>query len=96
MTLGSDKSAPPYPEEVIYKDDAGAVCRCWNWREAVRTMLTEETKNALLMIECIDEDRMDVLESAVEDLSTQIQQHLGGTCKVSIMAIDNKELIIQS
>lgn len=96
VTLGSNKSAPPYPEEIVYKDDAGAICRCWNWREAVRTLLTEETTNAFLIIECIDEKRMDVLQEAVHDLSQQVQNHLGGTCDVSIMDINNKELIIQS
>lgn len=96
VTLGSNKSAPPYAGEIIYKDDAGAVCRCWNWREAVRTLLTEDTKNAFLIIECVDEKRMDVLQQAVNDLSQQVQNHLGGTCDVSIMDIKNKELIIQS
>ncbi len=49
ITLGSDKSEPPYEGEIVYKDDEGAICRCWNWRESVRTMLTEDTKNAFLM-----------------------------------------------
>ncbi len=44
ITLGSDKSEPPYEGEIVYKDDEGAICRCWNWRESVRTMLTEDTK----------------------------------------------------
>ena len=34
MTLGSEKSEPPSPGEIVYKDDAGAICRCFNWREA--------------------------------------------------------------
>jgi len=28
VTLGSDKSEPPYEGEIIYKDDAGGICRC--------------------------------------------------------------------
>ena len=32
ITYGSGKSEPPYEGEVVYKDDAGAVCRCFNWR----------------------------------------------------------------
>lgn len=47
VTLGTDKSEPPYEGEIIYKDNEGVICRCWNWRESVRTMLTENTKNAL-------------------------------------------------
>ena len=30
VTYGSDKDEPALPGEVIYKDDAGAICRCWN------------------------------------------------------------------
>ena len=40
ITYGSDKSEPPYEGEVVYKDNAGAICRCFNWRESVRTMLS--------------------------------------------------------
>ncbi|MER2139103.1 MAG: methylenetetrahydrofolate reductase, partial [Succiniclasticum sp.] len=33
VTYGAGgKSEPPSPGEVIYRDDFGAVCRCWNWR----------------------------------------------------------------
>jgi DNA/RNA-binding domain of Phe-tRNA-synthetase-like protein len=54
ITLGTDESAPPYEGEIVYKDDEGAICRCWNWRESVRTMLRESTKNAFLCIELVD------------------------------------------
>lgn len=30
ITLGADKSEPPYEGELVYKDDEGAICRCWN------------------------------------------------------------------
>jgi len=41
---------------MIYFDEHGAVCRCLNWREVQRTMLTEETKDAVLVIEAINEE----------------------------------------
>lgn len=94
VTLGSEESAPPYEGEVVYKDDAGAICRCWNWREAVRTMLTEETKNAFLCIELVDESRVDVFEEALSDLAASVEKNLGGSCKVSILDINNKEIEI--
>lgn len=94
ITLGSEKSEPPYEGEIVYKDDAGAICRCWNWREAVRTMLTEDTKNAFLCIELVDEKRVEEFESALKDLSKMVEDNLGGTCKVSILDINNKEVTI--
>lgn len=94
ITLGAGISEPPYEGEIIYKDDAGAVCRCWNWREAERTMLTEDTKDAFLVVELVDESRTDVLETALSELAELVEDNLGGTCKVSIVEIDNPELVI--
>ena len=54
ITLGSNESAQPYEGEIVYKDDKGAICRCLNWRESVRTMLTENTKNAILCMELVE------------------------------------------
>jgi len=94
ITLGSEKSAPPYEGEIIYKDDKGAVCRCWNWREAVRTMLTEDTKNAFLCIESVDENRSDDLDKALNELAELVEKNLGGTYSISILDIKNKEILI--
>lgn len=94
VVLGTDKSEPPYEGEIVYKDNEGAICRCWNWRESVRTMLTENTKNAFLCIELIDEKRTEVFENALKDLEKAVQDNLGGTCKVSILDINNKEVTI--
>lgn len=94
VVLGTDKSEPPYEGEIVYKDNEGAICRCWNWRESVRTMLTENTKNAFLCIELIDEKRTEEFENALKDLEKAVQDNLGGTCKVLILDINNKEVTI--
>lgn len=94
ITLGSDKSEPPYEGEIVYKDDKGAICRCWNWRESVRTMLTEDTKNAFLCIELVDENREKEFENALKELSQLVEENLGGKSEISILHINNKEAII--
>lgn len=94
ITLGTDKSEPPYEGEIVYKDDEGAICRCWNWRESVRTMLTENTKNAFLCIESVDETRNEELERALKDLETSVQSELGGLCKSYILDINNRSVTI--
>lgn len=94
ITLGTDENAPPYEGEIVYKDDAGAICRCWNWRESVRTMLTEDTKDAFMCIELVDDSRVAVFELALKELSSLIQTHLGGTCEIKILDRDNKEIEI--
>ncbi|QOX62932.1 hypothetical protein FRZ06_06045 [Anoxybacterium hadale] len=95
VTLGTDENAPPYEGEIIYKDDAGAICRCWNWRESVRTMLTENTNNAFLCIESIDEGRSNSLILALNELAASVEEHLGGSCDISIVDKDHKEIVIE-
>ncbi|SNS02921.1 B3/B4 domain-containing protein (DNA/RNA-binding domain of Phe-tRNA-synthetase) [Anaerovirgula multivorans] len=95
VTLGTNENAPPYEGEIVYKDNAGAICRCWNWRESVRTMLTKNTKNAFLCIELIDERRLKEFENALRDLAKTVQDNLGGTHKISILDINNKVVSIK-
>lgn len=95
VTLGTDENAPPYEGEIVYKDDAGAICRCWNWRESVRTMLTEKTENAFLCIELVDESREVEFQNALKELSEITQAHLGGTLKMFVLDKENFEIEIQ-
>ena len=94
VTYGSDKSEPPYPGEVVYKDDGGAICRCFNWRESVRTMLTEDTVNAFMVIETVAGERADVLDAALDELKTLIEKELGGTVEKHILTKDSPEAVI--
>lgn len=94
VTLGTDKNTPPYEGEIVYKDNEGAICRCFNWRESVRTMLTENTNNAFLCIELIDEKRLKEFENALKELATIVQNDLGGTTQISILDINNKKISI--
>ncbi|SKC89239.1 B3/B4 domain-containing protein [Maledivibacter halophilus] len=95
VPLGTSENSPPYEGEIVYKDDAGAICRCWNWREASRTMLTENTKNAFLCIELIDDSRYSEFEKALYELRDMITENIGGRSRIEILDINNKEIIIE-
>lgn len=94
ITYGSDKSEPPSPGEVVYKDNGGAICRCFNWRESVRTMLTDDTKNAFMIIETVAGERDDVLDAALEELKSMIEADLGGACSKYIASKEMPEVVI--
>ncbi|MBR6529113.1 MAG: B3/4 domain-containing protein [Firmicutes bacterium] len=94
ITYGSDKSEPPYEGEVVYKDNAGAICRCFNWRESVRTMLSEETTNAFMCIETVAGEKDDVLDAALDELKTLIETELGGKVIKHILSKENPEVVI--
>ena len=57
-------------------------------------MLTEDTKNAFLCIELVDEKREKDFENALKELSQLVEENLGGKSEVSILHINNKEAII--
>lgn len=42
-----------HPErgEVVWRDDAGVTCRCWNWRQCVRTRITRATVTAVFVLD---------------------------------------------
>lgn len=94
IPLGNDENASPYEGEIVYKDDDGAICRCWNWREAQRTMLTENTKNAFLCIELIDETRSDEFHMALNDLADLVSHYLDGNVKIEVLDINNREITV--
>lgn len=77
VPLGMAEEQPPAPGEVIYRDDAGVICRCWNWREADRTKLTTNTTAAFLCIEGIGPISEQAVQAACDDLAGLVREHLG-------------------
>lgn len=75
--LGVEEDEPALPGEVIYYDQTGAICRCFNWREAQRTMLTDETTDAVLVIEAVNADQAQRAQQAAEELQQRIKTELG-------------------
>ena len=73
---GSD---PTLPGGLAYLDDTGAVCRCLNWRDGQRTAITDTTRNAFIVTECVDPKRTQEMAEALCQLATLIEKHLGGT-----------------
>lgn len=92
--LGDESDSETLPGEVCYLDDAGAVCRCWNWRDGVRTMLTESTTNAFLILESVDPARHDDLVRALDDLAARTKEALGGDVEARIVTKDSPELAL--
>ncbi len=88
LLLGEAEARPPKPGEVIYKDDLGAICRRWNWKEADRTKLTAATKRAFLVIEGLPPVGRVVIERACEELAALVREHCGGQVEVALVDRD--------
>ena len=83
--LGGSQPELPQRGEIIYRDDAGVICRCWNWREAERTKLTEATTDAVLCIEALPELGAARLNTACDELAELVRVYLGGTTTVELL-----------
>ncbi|WP_156299352.1 B3/B4 domain-containing protein [Streptobacillus canis] len=83
--IGEENNSPTLPGELCYKDDAGAVCRCFNWRDGKRTMVTEKTRNVFLVIELIDEKREEELQKALDEIKNNVEKYLGATTESLIL-----------
>ena len=59
----------PEPGEIIWRDDAGVTCRRWNWRQCVRTHLTENTTRALFIFDGVGEGAKERVEAAATQLT---------------------------
>ncbi|MEU1727976.1 B3/4 domain-containing protein [Actinomadura sp. ATCC 39365] len=64
----------PEPGEVIWRDDAGVTCRRWNWRQVARTRLTEETTNAIFLLERLEPMSMEELQQAGKELADLLEE----------------------
>ncbi|NBE96881.1 cytoplasmic protein [Nonomuraea sp. KC401] len=64
----------PDPGEVIWRDDIGVTCRRWNWRQVVRTRLTEETTNAIFLLERLEPMSLVELKQAGEELADLLSE----------------------
>lgn len=83
--IGDDSNNPTLPNELCYKDEAGAVCRCLNWRDGERTMITAHTRNAFLITEVLDPSKQDQLEEALDFIE--------GHCKLQLQAETSKYIL---
>lgn len=90
--LGEKESRSPRAGEILYKDEVGAICRRWNWKEADRTKLTEETKNAFLVIEALPPVSRNMVETAIRELADLVKQYCGGMVSTAFLDKDNREV----
>ena len=64
----------PDPGEVVWCDEAGVTCRRWNWRQARRTQLRDDTTAALFILDALDPVTDQALDAVAEDLVAHLAQ----------------------
>ncbi|MGW2632521.1 B3/B4 domain-containing protein [Streptomyces chattanoogensis] len=71
---GAEVIEHPEPGEVVWCDDEGVTCRRWNWRQGVRTRLTEDSVSALFLLERMAPMTLDELRTAGAELAEGLQK----------------------
>ena len=73
-TVADGNAVIEHPEagEVVWCDDAGVTCRRWNWRQARRTQLREDTTTALFILDALDPMTDQALHAAADDLIARL------------------------
>lgn len=90
--IGSDSVETCEEGEVVYKDESGFICRRWNWREADRTKIEDNTQNAVLVLENASVEKHEDLEKALDETKELIEKYLGGKAEKFILTKDNLSL----
>jgi DNA/RNA-binding domain of Phe-tRNA-synthetase-like protein len=65
---GEPKAEMIDPGEVIWRDDRGTTCRRWNWRQGVRTRITDGSTAMWFVLERLDPMPISALMRAGDDL----------------------------
>jgi len=89
--LGAEEDDPARAGEMIYYDDEGAVCRSLNWREAQRTMLTDDTTNGIVVMESVNADQAARANEAMAALAELIPTYFGiKPAKTAVLTAETK------
>jgi len=81
VEAGEDPNDPPKDGEVVYADRSHILCRRWNWRQDGRSLVTHETKNAVLTIQS---NGFGDVGAAAADLARAIAAECRGRCHIAI------------
>lgn len=92
VMLGSSSPVPIKSGEVIYSDDNEVLCRAWNYREADKTKITEETKNVYLLLEGLEHTSNEEITTALSEMTTLISSYCQGSSKKFVLDKNNPEM----
>jgi DNA/RNA-binding domain of Phe-tRNA-synthetase-like protein len=75
------------PGEVIWRDDIGATCRRWNWRQGTRTRITDRTTRAVFILDALPALGITELHDAADHLRQLLRQINPGATIVARLSV---------
>jgi lysyl-tRNA synthetase class 2 len=89
VLLGQKEPSTAKAGEIIYHDEEGLVCRRWNWKEADRVKMSDQTQSALFLLQGVDSISKDVIEHATYELSVYLQKYAADDVQISFVSDDH-------
>ncbi|MBR4262795.1 MAG: hypothetical protein IKQ35_05465 [Bacilli bacterium] len=89
IPIGSTENESPLKSEIAYRDDNGVVCRCLNWRDGIRTEITDETNTEIIIMECVEPNRLEELQSALNELEELMTKYLDAKVVSNVILNNN-------
>ena len=86
VLIGESENRPPKQGEIVYKDDAGVLCRRWNWREADRTKLEKSTTRAILVCDDLFSESDELAENGCKEALSFAQEFLYAQGRVAVLS----------
>lgn len=87
---GKTTTERPEVGEVVWCDDAGVTCRCWNWRQGPRTALSDSSKRVLFIMDALSPVSDDELTETAEEL-IEVLTRSSPHCRFASRLISSQE-----
>ena len=90
MADGQPKLETVEAGEVVWRDNLGATCRRWNWRQGTRTRITEASTSLWFVLERLEPMPTEALLTAGKELVEALQQEgLSGVSNLILLDVAN-------
>lgn len=92
--IGDDRNQPILPGELCYKAMPGPSAAVLIGVMGKRTMITNQTQNAFLVIELLDDSREQAFREALDFIQQAATLHLGASVEQQIVTLQEPRITI--
>lgn len=88
---GEDPNDPPKPGEVVYADQRHVLCRRWNWRQDARSIITPQTRRAVVTLQG---NGVGDVEAAAADLAGLLERFCGARTRTALADAERPDVTL--